>query len=126
MDAADLTQEEIYALYESYGGCLDAKARSQLEHLLEEMAYPEQVAGDIRAEVGDQLYFPVLRALAALQAQAAAGAPEMPPSAPNARSAAYGDRKERQAKIIRDKFIDRREAGRYGELISRALKGTKG
>ena len=62
--AADATQAEVYALYAAYGGYLAARQRSQLDHLLAEMSYPEQAVGDVRAEVGDALYFPACRAVA--------------------------------------------------------------
>jgi len=77
--AADLTQADAYALYETYGGWLDEKARSQLDHLLTEMAYPEQPVANVRAEVGDRLYFPATHALAELLAREAAGVHKPPP-----------------------------------------------
>ena len=80
MNAADLTQAEAYALYETYGGWLDEKARSQLDHLLTEMAYPEQPVANVRAEVGDRLYFPAVRALDALLAREAVGVGKPPPA----------------------------------------------
>ena len=79
MNAADLTQAEAYSLYETYGGWLDEKARSQLDHLLAEMAYPEQPVANVRAEVGDRLYFPAVRALDELLAREAAGVRKPPP-----------------------------------------------
>ena len=80
MNAADLTQADAYALYENYGGWLDEKARSQLDHLLTEMAYPEQPVANVRAEVGDRLYFPAVRALDALLAREAVGVGNPPPA----------------------------------------------
>ena len=113
MSAADLTQEEAYNLYETYGGALDEKAQSQVDHLLAEMSYPEQPIGNARAEVGDRLYFPAARALEALQAREAAGAPPCPPPAPKV----YHTRGGR----AREAAVAGAEAGRrWRELVERA------
>ena len=79
VNAADLIQAEAYALYKTYSGWLDEKARSQLDHLLAEMDYPEQPVANARAEVGDRHYFPATHALAELLAREAAGVRKPPP-----------------------------------------------
>ena len=108
---ADLTQEDVYDLFERYGGYADEKARSQLEHLLENMGYPEQQVGDVRAEVGDRLYFPAVRALEQLQARAATGAPENPPPEP---------RRPRD-ETVREVVAERATAGKqWRDLVERA------
>jgi len=101
VSAADLTQEEAYNLYETYGGALDEKAQSQVNHLLAEMSYPEEPIGNVRAEVGDRLYFPAVRALEALQAREAAGAAPCPPRAPTS----YRTRGERASEAEADMLI---------------------
>jgi hypothetical protein len=117
-----LTQEEVYDLWGRYGGYLSAVDRSVLNHLLEGMAYAEQEVRDVRAEAGDRLYFAALSSLHKLQARAAAGAPELPP--PDATGANVARRKTQQ-EIVREKLAERREAGRWGELVSRALGKAK-
>jgi len=116
--AADLTQTEAYALYETYGGWLDEKARSQINHLLTEMAYPEQPVANVRAEVGDRLYFPAARALEALLAREAAGAPPCPPPAPKV----YRTRGGR----AREAVVAGAEAGRaWREMVDQAKRDNK-
>ena len=117
VSAADLTQAEAYALYENYGGWLDEKARSQLNHLLTEMAYPEQPVANVRAEVGDRLYFPAARALAELLAREAAGVGN-PPPAPRPRYTRGGR--------AREAAVAGAVAGRaWRELVEQAKKPAK-
>jgi len=118
-----LSQAEVYDLWSCYGGYLSAVDRSVLNHLLEWMSYAEQEVRDVRAEAGDRLYFAALSSLRKLQARVAAGTPEAPP--PDATRANVARRKTQQ-EIVREKLAERREAGKYGELVTRALKGTKG
>ena len=113
MSAADLTQADAYALYETYGGYVDEKARSQINHLLAEMGYPEEPVANVRAEVGDRLYFPATHALDVLLAREAAGAPPAPPPAPKV----YHTREGR----AREAAVAGAEAGRrWRELVERA------
>jgi hypothetical protein len=108
---ADLTQEEVYSLFETYAGYLDEKAQSQVDHLLSEMSYPEEPVGNVRAEVGDRLYFPAARAIAGLQRLAAENAPPKPPPEPRQ------TRKER----VREALAERREARtKWAELREEA------
>ena len=117
MNAADLTQAEAYALYENYSGWLDEKARSQLDHVLTEMAYPEQPVANVRAEVGDQLYFPAVRALDVLLAHEATGVPK-PPPAPRPRYTRGGR--------AREAAVAGAVAGRrWREIVEQAKKPAK-
>jgi len=119
MSAADLTQADAYALYETYGGYVDEKARSQINHLLAEMGYPEEPVANVRAEVGDRLYFPAARALEALLAREAAGAPPCPPPAPKVYRA-RGDR-------AREAVVAGAEAGRaWRSLVAKAMGKVEG
>lgn len=118
-----LTQAEVYDLWGRYGGYLSGVNRSVLNHLLEWMSYAEQEVRDVRAEAGDRLYFAALSALRKLQARAAEGTPELPP--PDATGANVARRKAQQ-EVVREKLAERRAAGRYGELVTRALKRPKG
>ena len=114
MNAADLTQADAYALYETYGGCVDEKARSQINHLLAEMGYPEQPVANVRAEVGDRLYFPAVRALDVLLAHEAAGAPPCPPPAPTSYRTCGGR--------AREAVVAGAEAGRaWRSLVAKAM-----
>ena len=115
MSAADLTQADAYALYETYGGYVDEKARSQINHLLAEMGYPEEPVANVRAEVGDRLYFPATQALDVLLAHEAAGVPPCPPPAPTS----YRTRDER----AREAVVAGAEAGRtWREMVDQAKR----
>ena len=118
MSAADLTQADAYNLYETYGGYVDEKARSQINHLLAEMSYPEESVANVRAEIGDRLYFPAVRALGVLLAREAAGAAPCPPRAPTS----YRTRGDR----AREAVVAGAEAGRrWRELVARAKQPAK-
>lgn len=118
-DASRLTQADVWDLWHRYGGYLSAVDRSILDHLLEHMGYAEQEVQDVRADAGDRLYHAALSALRQLIACAATASPEMPPPSMTYTTAS---RRRSQREIIASKAAERREASRYGDLVTRALR----
>lgn len=112
-DAPDLTQAEVYDLLGRWGGYLDDRGRSVIDHFLERMAYPEQLVGYVRAEAGDKLYYATLALLARLQSFAAAGIEECPPPAPHPR-----ERRNRAREAVAERHA-------AGEAWRKMTKGTK-
>lgn len=115
----ELTQADVYDLWARYGGYLNAVERNVVNRFLEEMAYAEQQVQDVRADAGDRLYHAALSALRQLIACAATASPEMPPPSMTYTTAS---RRRSQREIIASKAAERREASRYGDLVTRALR----
>ena len=117
MDASDLTQLDVYDLLGRYGGYLDARGRSIIDHFLEYMAHPAQRVAEVRDEEGlsKKLYYATLAMLAKLQTFAAGGAEECPaPPPPKPRRT--------RAQAARDAAVDRRAVTKAWHRILEEVK----
>jgi len=119
MNAPDLTQLDVYDLLDRYGGYLDARGRSILDHFLEYMAHPAQRVAEVRDEEGlsKKLYYATLAMLAKLQTFAA-GAEECPPPPPP-------KPRRTHAQAARDAAVDRRAITRAWRRILKEAKSGK-
>jgi len=112
----DLTQAEVYDLYDRYGGYLDARGHRVINAFLERMAFETQPVWSVREEGQDKLYYATLALLAKLRGLDAAAVEPAAPPGPQRR------RRSRE-EAAREAVAERRAARRrWAEIVKGATK----
>jgi hypothetical protein len=113
----DLTQAEVYDLYNRYGGLLDERGRDIIGLFLERMAFPDQPVWSVREEGQDKLYYATLALLGKLRDFAATDTDECAPPEPPRR------RRRSREDAAREAVAERREAREtWARIVKAATK----